>query len=95
MTAHLDGLNEVLGSIHLFLNIEQRLLRLAAQILLVLLIFLHGISKRLRHLQFRHLTIVQHESDGTVILRIHDEVGRDLLQVTAYGLAQRGTRARV
>ena len=95
LAAHLHGLDEVLGGVHLFLNIEQRLFRLPAQVVLVCLIFLHRIDKRLRHLQFGHLAVVQRKGDGTVVLRIYDEVGGDLLQAPADGLAQRGTRPRV
>ena len=47
MATHLDGLDKALGSIHLFLNIEQRFLRLSTQVVFVGLILFHGVYKRL------------------------------------------------
>ena len=88
VAAHLHGLDEALCGIHLFLDIEQRLLGLPAQILLILLILFHRISKRLRHLQLGHFTIVEREGDGTVVLGIDNEVGRYLLHTPAHGLTQ-------
>ena len=88
MAAHLHGLDEALCGINLFLYIEQCLLRLPAQVLLILLIFFHRISKRLRHFQFGYFAIVEREGNRTIVLGIYDEVGRYLLHIPAHGLTQ-------
>ena len=95
VTAHLHGLDEALGGIDLLLDIEQCLLRLAAHVLLVLLILLHRVGKRLRHLQLGYLTIVEGEGDGAVVLGVDDEVGRDLLQTPAHRLTHGGPWSRI
>ena len=89
---HLQRLDESLGGIHFLLNIEQRLLRLTAHMVTVLLELRHRIDKRLRHLQLRQFTIVECERHRAVVVGIDDEVWRDLLQAPADGLSQRGTR---
>ena len=67
MTTHLDGFDETLGSIDFLLDIEQRLLRLTAQMILILLILLHGIHKRLRHFQLWHFAIIECEGDCAIV----------------------------
>ncbi len=94
-TAHLHGLDKALGSIHLFLYIEQSFFSLTAQMVLVLLIFLHGVGKRLRHFKFRHLAIVERKGHGTIILGVYYKVGRYLLHASAYCLTKRGTRTGI
>ena len=91
MAAHFDGLDKALCGIHLFLDIQQRLLGLATQVVLVLLILLHRINKRLRHLEFGHLAVVQRKSDGAIILGIHNKVGGYLLHAATHGFAKRCT----
>ena len=91
MPSGADGLDEILGSVHFLLDIEQRLLGLTAQVLLVLLILVHGVDKRLREGKFRHLAIIKREGDGAVVLRVHNEIGCDLLQASSDGLTHRGT----
>ena len=95
VTAHLHGLDKALGSIHLFLYIEQSFFSLTAQMVLVLLIFLHGVGKRLRHFKFRHLAIVERKGNSTIILSIDDKVGRYLLHTSAHCLTKRGTRTGI
>ena len=95
MPSHPDGLDEVLGSIHFLLDVEQRLLGLAVQMLFVLLIFIHGVDKRLREGELRHFTVVEGEGHGAIILRFHNEVGRDLLQASSDSLTHRGTWSRI
>ena len=59
--------------------------------LFVLLIFIHGVDKRLREGELRHFTVVEGEGHGAIILRFHNEVGRDLLQASSDSLTHRGT----
>ena len=90
-----DGLDEVLCSVHLLLDIEKSLLGLTTQILLVLLVFVHGIDKRLREGEFRYFTTVEGEGDRTVVLCVHDEIRCNLLQASSYGFTHGGTRSRI
>ncbi len=59
--------------------------------LLVVLIFLHGIGKRLGDVQFGNVAIVECERNRAIIVGVDNEVGCNLLQGAPYGLADSGT----
>ena len=91
MPTHLDGLDETLCGIDLLLDIEQGLFGLTTQLVLIVLIFLHRVDKRLRDFQFRHLAVVEGEGDGSVVLRVDDEVRSNLLDTAPHCLTHRGS----
>ena len=55
----------------------------------------HHLGEITAHTQFRNVSVVQSQIDGTVVVCIYNEVGDDLLHVPADGFTQRGTRTRI
>ena len=88
MMSGLQRLDKTVGCVHLLLDIEQRLLRLPGHVLMVLLILVQRVNERLRDPQLRHLSVIQGESDGAVVMSVDDEVRRNLLKAPAHRLTQ-------
>ena len=82
------GIDESLGGIHLLFEEHQCVARLLALVGLVAGVFVQHFGKLPAEAQLGHVTVVQAEGDGAVVLCLHQKVGDNLLEVLPNGLAQ-------
>ena len=93
--ALLHRLYVALRLVHLLLGVEQSLFLLAVHVLLVGAVGVYHVGERWRYLQVGYAPVVDGEGHVAVVVGVHDEVGRYLLQASAFRLAKGGARLGV
>ena len=88
----LDGIYESLGGIHFLLQKHHGLFGLLGLVGFVPGVFLYHFGEIAAHAQFGNIPVVERKVYGAVVIRIHNKIRYDLLQVFADGLAQRCAR---